>query len=329
MLIVLEGPNGAGKTTLAKTLQQEFNGASEVLHQGPPPEGRHILSLYESDLIQGIRGTWLMNPANLTICDRWHVGEMFYGPKLRGQAALSPAQISHIEMLLMSLGAVRVIVDTPADVIAMRSAGDDSHLLIAPEDLVESHGFYKTWAVRYGWLQASGPMRDVAHMLIDFATETNRLSREIRAIAPDYVGSLTPRLLLVGEYPGTGPRSDPEFSKVAFTPARKGSAADFLMTVIANELLETDVAVINTHTPHSRTPKVRVGTNIAKLEDILHAQQDTFTIVALGNIAAEYLDRQAVRHYKITHPSWFARFNGDHDLYAAAINDIYRARNVA
>lgn len=75
MTVIVEGPDGAGKTTLAKALAEEFE--LEYHHEGPPQTTDvfgHYLHL-------------VMQPN--VVLDRLALGELVYGPLLRGWSRMS------------------------------------------------------------------------------------------------------------------------------------------------------------------------------------------------------------------------------------------------
>lgn len=80
--IIIEGPDGAGKTKLARTLC--FALGMDYHHEGPPPigarPGEHYLKV-------------LNNTHKPTVFDRFHLGEIIYGPLLRGAGGLNPGEV--------------------------------------------------------------------------------------------------------------------------------------------------------------------------------------------------------------------------------------------
>lgn len=77
--LIIEGPDGAGKTTLAHDLCKRYGMAYH--HEGPPPNPgafEHYRSLLD----------W----PEPTVFDRLHVGELVYGPLLRGGSQLTLEQ---------------------------------------------------------------------------------------------------------------------------------------------------------------------------------------------------------------------------------------------
>lgn len=76
MRVILEGPDGAGKTTLAQDLVNHIP-FLQIHHEGVP-ERRDLLQYYAALLIE----------KDDHVFDRLHVGELVYGPIVRGQEFL-------------------------------------------------------------------------------------------------------------------------------------------------------------------------------------------------------------------------------------------------
>jgi hypothetical protein len=74
-VIVLEGPDGGGKTTIAKWLEKEKG--FEYRHEGPPEIGRNQFYHYSEQMYQA------MNEDHPIVFDRFHLGELVYGPIAR------------------------------------------------------------------------------------------------------------------------------------------------------------------------------------------------------------------------------------------------------
>src|SRR5215472_6713358 len=121
MLIVLERTDGAGKSTLMRAIRELHSDSFHILDKGPPDK-RHILEQYERDL--ELLAGHAAHPDCLVICDRWHLGEMVYGPMLRGEARLNLAQFTHVEMFLEALGAVKVLVTANEAQLHQRHSDD-------------------------------------------------------------------------------------------------------------------------------------------------------------------------------------------------------------
>lgn len=125
MIVIFEGADGVGKTTAVNTLveviRREERVEPVVLHRGPPL--RDPLLEYTVDLEHFGKN----NPLEWVVCDRWHWGELIYGPLYRGKSLLSGAGHRAIDEYLARLGAFIIHMDQPWHVVQQRvqERGDD------------------------------------------------------------------------------------------------------------------------------------------------------------------------------------------------------------
>lgn len=96
--IILEGVDCAGKTTLAKELEKC---GYRIIHNGPPPASEDLFKYY-SDQIK----TAAQAP---TVFDRLHIGEMVYGPILRGKSRITMDQFEELNNTIKGMGGIIVI----------------------------------------------------------------------------------------------------------------------------------------------------------------------------------------------------------------------------
>lgn len=113
MIIIFEGPDGSGKTTLARATvdllaQADLDRPALYVHASAPE--RHPLVEYTSPI----------RPGRNYVIDRWHLGEMIYGPAYRGKAGLTKEQFWAVEQYLYDMGAILIHCNGPADVLARR-----------------------------------------------------------------------------------------------------------------------------------------------------------------------------------------------------------------
>jgi thymidylate kinase len=105
-ILVLEGADGTGKTFLAKALEKR---GFEYRHQGPPAAGTDLFELYTQELLYA--------QGKDVVFDRLHVGELIYGPVMRGKSLISLEQFRLINQLLFSLGGKIIFCDTDNETI--------------------------------------------------------------------------------------------------------------------------------------------------------------------------------------------------------------------
>lgn len=189
MLIVLEGVDGAGKTTLTERLMKSLPDDSvQRMHSGPlkgDPLKEYLWRLKDYDPSS--------SEQNLVL-DRWHVGELVYGPLFRGQSKLTEPMRQYVEMYLDKLGAYKLVVTANLMTILQRleHRGED---LLKPDQVGLVLDFYHDYAHRYGW-QFVGSDEVMGHI----TKQARRLRAEARQVHrfSSYVGSPHPRHLVVG-----------------------------------------------------------------------------------------------------------------------------------
>lgn len=103
-VVVLEGCDGSGKTVLARRLAAEHG--YEIVKTGPPAPGEDPGLSY----ITALRGA-LARPGR-TVFDRLHLGELIYGPLLRGGSRLDGGGLRVIEGVI-ALNDVRLVICAP------------------------------------------------------------------------------------------------------------------------------------------------------------------------------------------------------------------------
>jgi deoxyadenosine/deoxycytidine kinase len=210
-LIVVEGVDGSGKTTLVSELSEQLGHECVVKHRGPLK--LHPLVEYQHDLLK-------YEPSNEVhfVCDRWHIGEMVYGPLYRGETRLTPAMRRHIELFLDSRGAVKIIVDVPLDVVKHRLAhrGED---FLQNNDVALVHDWYSHYGHENdGWVHVD-PEDTVraAGAIIDLANWRASLVSQSIARFKTYVGHGGPDVLFLGLHKGPQVSGRPVYPS-AFVP---------------------------------------------------------------------------------------------------------------
>jgi thymidylate kinase len=313
MLIVLEGIDGGGKTSLAENLvkEAELRGwEGEVWHRGVPT--RHPLEEYELDLEDDYPRSAEDRRRRLIVCDRWHLGQLVYGPLYRKDLKdFNLGCAWHVDALLQSLGAVQLILSPPLDVALERSfkRGEDylqrehfEYVHRAYESMVYDHGHGAEWDVGHGIFHRSWKIlreppddHDVTTLLDTAMCRSDRAN----ALWPfsTYIGPRSPDLLLLGDRHGEGPRGlrpDAVHHRAAFVPYG-GTSGRWLTECIVQSSLSTR----------------RVGIANSNQEDVeaLWHTLDRPTVVALGAQAEEALLDTAIPHGLVPHPQYMRRFH--------------------
>lgn len=173
MLVVLEGVDGAGKTSLVDRLTEQSSVETRTLHRAQlkrDPEDEYI-----TDLL----GTYTPNTKELLVCDRWHLGELIYGPLYRGKSAVDSGMLMRIERLLDKLGAFRLNVTCDLNTLTRRLAvrGED---YLRAGDVAWVRARYIVLATELGYTELDTTYDDVPKHVIDSILRTARHLTEER-----------------------------------------------------------------------------------------------------------------------------------------------------
>lgn len=280
MLIIVEGCDGAGKSTFVDTIASMLD-QPEIRHFGPPK--RAAITEYEVSLQDYVPGS-----GKHIICDRFHAGEMIYGPLYRGRSALGEAGYAHVQAWLRRLGAVMCWLNPPLWLLKsnLESRGDDyinfgdvEKIIAGYGRLIEADRLPRHVLDRY-------PDRADAISLIRLA---HRTEREAAALAPlrSYVGWPFPEVLFVGDKQSAMAGEH----RQAFVPW-PGRSGEFLMEAIA----EADFRIWGAL--NSAEDDVKLAVSIL----------GPLKIVALGREAHRRL--QDIVHVEVPHPAAARRFMG-------------------
>lgn len=141
-LIIIEGIDGSGKSTLANMIQEVAQNNYNVIRAHRGPMKGSVVEEYVKPLFE-------VGPNDLLIADRWHVGEMIYGPIYRGVSYVDSV-LEHIENILDDLAAVKIVMLTPREIVRERLAGRGEEFL-KEKDFDQVYDFYEKFAVDYFW----------------------------------------------------------------------------------------------------------------------------------------------------------------------------------
>lgn len=228
MIIVLEGPDCAGKSTTAQWLKKTQYPDAIILKQGPP--SGDILERYLKPLEDLLTGD-IVGPPRIVIFDRWHVGELIYGPLLRNKSLLTPQQADYIDMVMQSFGAWFFHVTAPINVLGKRydERSDD---LIRRDQLLRIQMDYMTHLrPRTHWVM-SVPSIDK-----DVWPKTKLIPTS--PMAGQYVGPTNPKVLLLGDE-----RNDDRFI-FPFVPTRASSGHWLMGALHSGDVNHMEVGLLN------------------------------------------------------------------------------------
>lgn len=283
MLFIIEGADGVGKTTFVQKLASELQGPVTILHRGPPE--RHPLAEYELEL-----DDYRPGGGRHIICDRWHLGELIYGPVYRGRSRLDEPARVHVELFLRAKGALLIHLDGRVTEMKRRleKRGDDYINLGDLDHLLEAYRHIRAKTL-LPWETYTDP--DAAD-----ACKAAMLGQLVELqcvnVAPfeTYVGQPRPRYLLLGERRAIRPDLPSHAACFVPYPATSGR---YLMQSLPSDLLPW-VGIANA-----------LDENVRELwEKSLRPR-----IVCLGREAQRACERVELPHESVPHPQWVRRFN--------------------
>lgn len=191
-LIIVEGCDGSGKSSIVSQLNLHLPDATTSLHRGP---------LKRDPLIEYIDELIPYSPdAHSVICDRWHIGEMVYGPLYRGESRLTPAMNLYVEMFLASRGALKLWMNTPYEIVNawLSGRGEDflqeQHQRLVVDWYAEALGDDESWTP-VPWKYSPDFVQKMVTLAYARAAGAAQRMRQF----PSYVGVAQPSVLIVGK----------------------------------------------------------------------------------------------------------------------------------
>lgn len=309
MLVILEGVDGAGKSHVAQWLADALtlSGDVEIMHKGPMTTD--AITEYEVPLEDYASGS-----GRHIICDRWHTGELVYGPLLRGTSRMHEHERRHIDKFLAVRGAIIVHVLAPENEVRRRlgERGDDLITELQVPEIVDS---YHDVFTRLGWntpvvdlclLGNDQADRETILEVVQTAARYEILTTGMQTFST-YVGPRTPRILLLGERQNVNKSAG---HRAAFVPV-SSTSGEYLFRALPFDI------------------DVSCGVANACEEDVvsLYEALGRPLVVALGNESAKECERAEVPYGVVPHPTYVRRFHhGQADAYGRAIREAAHHR---
>jgi uracil-DNA glycosylase len=297
--IVLEGPDGAGKTTLAQSLMLRYGFAYH--HEGPPPTDADPLLHHYARLITDAKVP--------TVFDRLHLGEMVYGPLLRGKSRITAEESKLMNRLLLGTGSI-VIGCLPQFGTCLRNNRAKEELIKDERLLAEAYAqWQRLFYAGAGYLLPNGAIHDYESSQV--------ILNSTEALGPGAIGAPRARFLFVGEKPA-GELDLPFFRA-------EGRSSGFLNQAISEAgFRESMCSFTNAQYPDGR------ARNIASILAGFHKQ---VTVITLGTIASKASDNQRLRDMRIVrsvknlpHPAYWKRFHSaEQPAYVEMLKEIHDA----
>lgn len=279
MLIVIEGPDKTGKTTLAKAIAQQLG--YEYKHFSAPkgsPADEYI--------------DFLLALKRPTVCDRFHLSELVYGPMFRGKAGITPLELVTIERVMRLKQTVLIHAVTNMKLANKRLTNSTEHEVVdTAQNLAAAAGFAKVFPLTNAGpvLKYDGSSLDSIHKIIDELTTIRMALGEPRTYTG--IGTITGRkLVFVGEQVN---------KNVTWRnlPFDKGVSSQFLLdTFIAAGVPEKAVYICN-------------ADKLTREETVNLMVTGRTVFIALGAKAADKLSDFAIPHHEFAHPQFIKRFH--------------------
>lgn len=306
MLCLLEGPDGGGKSTLAQQLASMA--IATIIHTGAPdPPGRCPFTEYEASLDAEPLASRVTSASHLVILDRWHAGEAIYGPLYRGTTRYTPAGMLHTEMVLDSLGAVKIMCLPPLETVQerIRQRGDS---YIDQRHLPQIWDAYLRHAEEHRYSLIGNRVESTALAVLLTARGRHTLSALLAAhSARTYTGSLAPSVIFAGDQGNTGPRGRRDLPR-PFTPL-PGSSGEWLLDALIAGKMAGDCGIVNVN---------HRGVDVNSIHELAGRPR----WVALGGRASRTLSEKGIPHAAVPHPSYAKRFtHGRHHEYTLRLRE--------
>ncbi len=272
MFFIFEGPDGSGKTTLAKDLQRQ---GWHYHHEGPPPTVCPSLIEHYAQL--------LLNAPERTVFDRLFLGEVIYGPILRGYDRIGgQVGVDMLNQLVWAMGG-RTIIFLPGRTTSWNNIKNRKGELITAEERhrqVYDHyaGFAQDDEAGYGTYNYNKSF--------GYVMGPPRLPKGM-------VGHHRARVLLVGDVANSKTLDLPFF-------AEDGSSGFLRECLRRAGYLPQDYILVNAN---------KIDGSSWEVEDVVEEfwhPENRPRIVALGNNAYDAV-KNIVDH-KLAHPAYQKRF---------------------
>ena len=282
MFIIIEGADKTGKTTLSNAIIKKFG--SEYVHFGKPK--KHPATEYAEYA--------LANNGNLCL-DRFYLGELVYGPLLRGKAGIDDVEFATLERILRKKQAILIQTTTNSTLANKRllvSTQDEA--VNTDQNLLAARGFAevgKRSNIQHHILYDGSSYENLNELLKKLEALKDEVERDQATIQKVCTGIGTPtgkKIVLVGE--GVN-------KKVSWLglPFDKGLSSQFLLDSLkAGGVDEKLVYLTNADTVTAQ-----------ELEFLTRSKT---LFISLGKKADARLKYFDIPHDALPHPQFVKRF---------------------
>lgn len=300
MFIIIEGADKTGKTTLSDAIIKRFG--SEYVHFGKPK--KHPATEYAEYA--------LANDGNLVL-DRFYLGELVYGPLLRGKAGIDDVEFATIERILRKKQAILIQTTTNSTLANKRllvSTQDEA--VNTDQNVLAARGFTevgKRSNIQHHILYDGSTYENLAELLNKLEALKNEVECDqvmIQEVCTGIGTAIGKKIVFVGEAVNKN-------ATWLGLPFDKGFSSQFLLDSCQAAGVPEELVYI---------------CNADKLtsEEVEFLSRDKTTFVSLGKKADEKLDFLDVPHRVLPHPQYVKRFLwNSRDTYVADLKLIVKA----
>ncbi len=150
-VIIVEGIDGSGKSTFIEKIDKAITNSQEWYGKKWSKVFYHKSAPIASAEVEYMNPLTRLRANEFMVADRWHVGEMIYGPIYRGSSIVTPQIENDIEKQLDKMEAVKIMLLPPLSVVKKRLAarGDD---FLQSEHIDEVYDFYNLYSAKWGYM---------------------------------------------------------------------------------------------------------------------------------------------------------------------------------
>lgn len=272
MFFIFEGPDGSGKTTLARDLERQ---GWRYHHEGPPPVPCPSLIEHYAQLLLSVRQP--------TVFDRLFLGEVIYGPLLRGHDKIGgQVGVDMLNQLVWALGGRTIIFLPGLETSWLNMKSRKGELVKAVEDHAKVYNAYCEYA----------DDENMDYGKYDYKTDFGHSMGPPR-LPKGMVGHHSARVVLVGDVANSATLDLPFF-------AEDGSSGYLRECLRRAGYHPRDYILVNANKIDGTSWKVA-----DMVEEFWHPENRP-EIVALGNNA--YEAAYDVVNHKLNHPAYQKRF---------------------
>lgn len=287
MIVICCGCDKTGKTTLVKKLAEKYD--AEIIKTSQPQTDdafkEYVKTICELDLDKDY------------VFDRFHLGEIVYGPLYRNKSDLTASKLHYLEMKLLRYNAMVIYCSTDSQVI-INNFVKDMEEFTKPEDVLKimlcfENALNDSILPKFYFNYNKITDDKVFHFV-----NTNKLEHHSDL---DFIGTPSPSVLLVGDRLNERSVERNGFRSVFCSPSGL-----FLVEALKKLCWLDKAAIINS----DELSKNSIFENVC----LFNAK----IIISLGKNAWKTLSEKNINSYAVSHPQFAKRFYGPegNDQYA-------------